>query len=769
MTAGVRYSPEVEEALIGAALVDARIVPRLVSDLVPTDFYIPALGAIFGAVVALHQAGYAVDPATITDHLRVSGEIEALGDRSVIVRCMGTYGGSHLIPTYIAAVRREATARSLAATLSEGRQALETEADPLAVADLLEDRLRGLSRAGQLPDRYWRSAGDYLATDRSEALSPLAEGVCYPLSRIMVLAATEKGGKALATATPIPTPRGWSTMGSIAVGEEVFGPDGKPRRVIAATEVMHDHDCYRVTFKDGREIVADAGHLWATIDYEGRQHHGATAIHTTRELADTVSARNGHTWNHQIPNCAPLNFEPLGPLPISPYAFGAWLGDGDSVHAAMTCADSQIMDEIAGEGWRVVKTEGLYRWRVTNDKMRDGFESRCRRMGVWGDKHIPEVYFWAPVADRVSLLQGLMDTDGTISDERGMSRCEFSVCNERLARDFHRLVTELGIKASFREAPAKLYGRVVGTRYRVGFQPSLPVFRLARKAEKITPVLTSVPLRRAIVAVTPVESVPVRCIEVDDPDGMFLAGEGCIPTHNSILLRQMAMCFAAGLHPFNARVQIEPVRTLLFDVENDDDELATMERIRSGIERRLGPDAPHPAVYSVPYGVDLATRRDLGDFLAVLEDYRPQLIIGGPIYKMTDQRSDLSEDRRAAIVQTVFNDVRKRWGSAVILEHHAPSAGSGRARDVRAKGGQVWAAWVNMTIALHPTNGGDSAEVRYPHPPRGHFRWPKRFDRGSQLDWPWMPVMRTPVLDVQPPLSGPVPDPEEVPWDEQPF
>jgi hypothetical protein len=240
----------------------------------------------------------------------------------------------------------------------------------------------------------------------------------------------------------------------------------------------------------------------------------------------------------------------------------------------------------------------------------------------------------------------------------------------------------------------------------------------------------------------------------------------------SVLLRQMAFCLAAGVHPFDPSIQIDPVRVLLLDAENDDDELVpTMEKVRACVEYYAGPEASWPATYSVPYGVDLETRRDRNDLLTVLEDARPQVIIGGPVYKLTDQVKDMSEDRRAAIVQSVFNDVRKRFGSAVILEHHAPTGSGKQARDMKAKGGQVWPAWVNMTIALHSEREGQSARVGYPHPPRGYFRWPKRFDRGVHMgEWPWVPVRRAasdPTLPLEtddgPPPDGP-PDFREEPF-----
>src|SRR5262249_29695259 len=154
--------------------------------------------------------------------------------------------------------------------------------------------------------------------------------------------------------------------------------------------------------------------------------------------------------------------------------------------------------------------------------------------------HIPESYLHASVEQRLALLQGLMDTDGTVANRNGRSACEFSVCNERLARDVHELLLGLGIKVAMHSGPAKLNGRQVGTRWRPDYQPERPVSRLERKTERLVPLRTRRARLRYITAVEPVKSVPVRCIQVDNPSQMYLAGRECIPTHNSTLFRQLA-------------------------------------------------------------------------------------------------------------------------------------------------------------------------------------------------------------------------------------
>jgi recombination protein RecA len=408
-----------------------------------------------------------------------------------------------------------------------------------------------------------------------------------PRGRVVEIYGPEGSGKALALDTPIPTPKGWTTMGELSPGQEVFAGDGSTTQVTFATPVMTGHECFRVRFSDGTEVVADADHQWVTTTLWGRTERWSPAVVTTRDMAGTLWARDGHTLNHAIQTCGPLEYS-AQELPVAPYTLGAWLGDGATDDASITCVDPEILDEIRRDGYRVyrnnawqhnrapryriawrpekptcllagprcshggtVLARGLCqnhyereRWngRLSEWPLRPAIslQAQLRKLGVLGDKHIPEGYLHASVAQRLALLQGLMDTDGTVSTGGsgtgrgfGCARCEFSVVNERLARDVHELLLGLGIKVTRRESPAVLNGRVTGTRYRLGFQTDLPVFRLSRKAVRLAPLRTRRAKLRYVTAVEPVISVPVRCIQVDHPSHTYLAGRECIPTHNT--------------------------------------------------------------------------------------------------------------------------------------------------------------------------------------------------------------------------------------------
>jgi dUTPase len=126
-----------------------------------------------------------------------------------------------------------------------------------------------------------------------------------------------------------------------------------------------------------------------------------------------------------------------------------------------------------------------------------------------------------------------MDSDG-YCDEIG--RCELAGTNRELIQDALELIVGLGFKAVLREDRARLYGKDCGPRFRIAFTPDRPVFRLSRKLNRQK--LTGLTHRaRSIVEVRSIASVPVRCIEVEAPHGMYLAGRCCVPTHNSSLGR----------------------------------------------------------------------------------------------------------------------------------------------------------------------------------------------------------------------------------------
>jgi Homing endonuclease len=232
-------------------------------------------------------------------------------------------------------------------------------------------------------------------------------------------------------------------------------------------------------------------------------------------------------------------------LPVDPYVLGIWLGDGTAASAVITCADQEILEEIGKVGYGVSPRPERYQYRIGggSGRLRDtrtgryqadaSLNSTLRALGLLGNKHIPSAYLIASAVQRTALLQGLMDSDG-FADTYG--RCEFSSSSERLADGVVELAASLGFRPVKAKDRATLYGVDHGPRYRVRYSPDRPVFRLSRKLARLRIGMRHHQFR-AIVDVREVDDLPVRCIQVDSPTGLFLAGRGFIPTHNSSLGR----------------------------------------------------------------------------------------------------------------------------------------------------------------------------------------------------------------------------------------
>lgn len=461
--------------------------------------------------------------------------------------------------------------------------------DPVLTVSQWADRYRFLSTKLAAEAGPYRTERTPYLREIMDCLSPF-----HPARRVVFMKGAQVGAP-LALDTPIPTPSGWTTMGEIAPGDEIFDETGRVVLVDGVSPVFHDRDCYRVVFSDGESITADASHLWTVDDSPGKELGEKTL--TTAEIAERYKIRGRNRY--AIPLPAPLDL-PAADLPIGPYTFGVWLGDGNSASNQITthrddaaemagymtndghetivrcphwvkgnCLNliiepKQPRGNICRRGHDMTAT-GVYHVRRRGrvdlmcaecsrqqsmfqqyGKPRDpvleepGPWFKLKSLGVIGNKHILGIYLRASVEQRLALLQGLMDTDGSV-DHRG--RCELTVADEGLAADCVELIRSLGFKptTSKRQTNEVVQGRPVKNRKwhtRISFMAyaERPVFRLRRKLERMVTQdgkRTSETFRRRIVAVEPVSSVPTRCISVASARHLFLAGRGMIATHNT--------------------------------------------------------------------------------------------------------------------------------------------------------------------------------------------------------------------------------------------
>lgn len=775
-----------EQSLLGAMLLTDTAIEASHELLTVDDFYRPAHGHIYAAIIALWSAGDPVDPVVVAESLSRAGLLQDIGGPATLLSLQAHTPATSSARKYASIIAELSTLRRIIAVAGEMAEAAYSVPDqPGAVLDLFNSKLAALDAGSpaDLPDDL-STLSAFLGRPEEEHAPWTIPGLLRRNWRVMLVAG-EGAGKALALDTPVPVPGGWMTMGDLSVGDLVFGSDGKPVPVIAATPVLVDRPCYRVTFSDGEQIVADANHQWETISYARRQHgRWEPRVVTTEVLAGSVIARAGHTLNHLVERSNPLDL-PDADLPLDPYLLGVWLGDGTSRSGQITTADIPVVDRIRASGWECSPTAdprgitwiihrqadddakvaearrligagvsqraaerqvGLPRSAVEADTARGGVRSKrstraglggvLSQMGLLRNKHVPTAYLRASIPQRAALLAGLLDADGSAQ----RNSVELTLTDPVLAAGAVELIRSLGFRPSAAWSPATLYGRVVGSRCRIRFTPDRPVFGLARKQGILAGSCHRRSISRYIAAVEPVPSGPVRCIQVANPDGIFLVGRSMVRTHNSVLLRQVAVSAAAGLHPFTRR-PIPPVRSLVMDLENPDEAIdevcAPMAELAEATD---GWDPDRCWLWRRPSGINLRQRRDRHELEAVLREAHPDLVCLGPIYKAYVARG--KDDEESATRETIaaLDDLRTRYGFALLMEHHAPHGeGNKNGRTMRPHGSVYWQRWPEIGIGLEAVRDmPGSLKLGRFRGDRVRNQWPERIDRATP--WPWSGV-----------------------------
>ncbi|WP_332763943.1 portal protein [Phenylobacterium sp.] len=346
----------------------------------------------------------------------------------------------------------------------------------------------------------------------------------------------------LALDTPLPTPSGWTTMGAVEIGDQLFDETGQPCNVIGKSPVHINRRCFRVEFDDGSHIIADAEHPWRVEERAGRTAAGftwQTRDVTTEEL---VAAK------HFIPVARPVECVEAD-LPVDPYVLGLWLGDGHTMSGRITPGDEdleEIVANVEAAGYRIGTMNRSGDRHITFTPL--GLQTDLKAAGVLGFKHIPAEYLRASEAQRWALLQGLMDSDGSIAT--ATKACDFTTTSPALSDAFGELLRTLGIKAKVvvRQGRAsKLVGggnQLLQVRqFYFSAYADEPVFKLRRKAALLGGRVEHRrrTKRHGIAKVSRVSSVPVQCVAIDAPSHLFLAGAGMVPTHNTTSTELVAL------------------------------------------------------------------------------------------------------------------------------------------------------------------------------------------------------------------------------------
>ncbi|RLB07739.1 MAG: hypothetical protein DRG27_06275, partial [Deltaproteobacteria bacterium] len=229
------------------------------------------------------------------------------------------------------------------------------------------------------------------------------------------------------------TPDGAKTMEEIEVGDYVIGADGQPHRVVGTYD-QGIKPVYRVTFDDGSSTECGLDHLWLFIP-PSRRFKKLTRFgnpspcfkkYMIRPLKYILLRWGSHPKPGQrisIPVCLPVQFKCKRNFIIHPYILGVLIGDGALTcnSVGVSCHDKDL--EILEKCKRLIPDEMKIVYRSAYDYNFIGknhgtniFLSEIRRLGLnvkSESKFIPDEYKYTSAENRIELLKGLMDTDGS--------------------------------------------------------------------------------------------------------------------------------------------------------------------------------------------------------------------------------------------------------------------------------------------------------------------------------------------------------------------
>ena len=355
-------------------------------------------------------------------------------------------------------------------------------------------------------------------------------------------------GKAMPKDTLIPTPDGEKLLGEIKVGDFVFDRKGHPTKVLGVYD-RGVRRCFELTFSDGRKTRCCDEHIWPC--YTSKKNLKNLTLQEMMEKGIRISAKSGARFRMPINGCVEFSEKEL---PVHPYILGVFLGDGCCKERYLTLSsnDLPVVEKVAKllNATAEKLSENNYSWRfmkggkaITTKEVFGDIASWVMRGS--NEKAIPADYLHGSRDQRIALLQGLFDTDGSVSSKSN-GLASFSTTSSELYAGVSYLLRSLGLSAST-SSKAVCRGRVkqngtCSTDYvvRTHLKPDQfdVCFSLPRQIEKLKAVFgafkrpSKCTERVALTDVREIEPCDQVCILVDNPEHLFLANDFLV-THNT--------------------------------------------------------------------------------------------------------------------------------------------------------------------------------------------------------------------------------------------
>ena len=364
------------------------------------------------------------------------------------------------------------------------------------------------------------------------------------------------------------TPTGWLTMADIKVNDQVIGSDGKSQKVIAVNNAGI-HPVYELTFSDGTTAKCSHNHLW-TVDKVWGKREKLTLTANEIYKKYIYKSPGGQTqYIYRLPSHDAVEFNNSYELPLHPYLIGALLGDGClcKTSVGFSSSDQEIIDlisHILPENHRI-KASTKYEYYITHDEGLRGKSNKIKMklldslksLGMWElrswEKVIPDIYMTSSVPNRIELLRGLLDTDGSSSNGNVMFGSSSRIMSEQLVDLVRSLggMATISTKTDARGYRDQNYVHINLT------QTNIIPFHLTRKIKNLS--ARKHEFRKSIINIELMPEEEVKCISVSNKDGLYITDGHCV-THNSAWIPRAELIDASLSQTTNCRIDVSTPR-----------------------------------------------------------------------------------------------------------------------------------------------------------------------------------------------------------------
>ncbi len=343
-------------------------------------------------------------------------------------------------------------------------------------------------------------------------------------NRLTCYMAPRQHGKLINDNCPVMTIVGWKRHGDLDIGDYVFSPSGEPVMVVGLSGKTPSN--YLIKIRNGESIRCHGSHEWGVWDRNLKRY----VIKETKDMVRTCLKVNRSRYI--IPRKNALKFDKKY-FPVDPYYLGLWLGDGHSHYPSVTHSkeDTVCVDSVPYDKSNIVThpNTGV----ITTYFGYNGLLNHLRELNLLKNKHIPRKYFLGSVNQRLELLAGLIDSDGSL--DKKQNRYRFINTNYKLIKDVEELVYSLGLIPRINKYKKHSHGKIKAKKdvYAVCFVSDIIIpTRLSRKRLQNP---SKVPRQSIISVEYKPDGSQGNCIQVNSEDGMYLVGKTLIPTHNSFV------------------------------------------------------------------------------------------------------------------------------------------------------------------------------------------------------------------------------------------